>query len=328
MGCKISRTEVMDHLDKGMDAAMLQFLKPIEDIWQPADLLPQTEQDTFFEQVRALQAKAENLSYDLLVVLIGDTVTEEALPTYESWLSLVTPINEDRESGWNRWVRAWSAEENRHGDVLNRYLYLSGRINMRELEISVQHLLNDGVDLGISKDPYRNFVYTSFQELATNLSHRRVAQFAKQQGDDVLARLCGHVASDEARHANAYKSFVGKIMDIDPGEMMLAFEDVMRTRIIMPAHFLREPGKEKGAAFVHFSEAAQRIGVYTSKDYVNILEELIKDWKVEWVDCVSDAAKKAREYIMKLPERLTKLSERARPEPSPHKFSWIYERAK
>jgi acyl-[acyl-carrier-protein] desaturase len=25
-------------------------------------------------------------------------------------------------------------EENRHGDLLNKYLYLSGRVNMRELK--------------------------------------------------------------------------------------------------------------------------------------------------------------------------------------------------
>src|SRR5690606_38438131 len=184
---------------------------------------------------------------------IGDTITEEVLPTYESWLSLVEPINHDRNSGWNQWVRAWSSEENRHGDVLNKYLDLSGRINMREMEISIQHLLNDGVDLGISKDPYRNFVYTSFQELATNLSHRRVAQFAKQEGDDLLARICGYVASDEARHASAYKSFVTQIFEIDPGEMMLAFEDVMRKKIVMPAHFLREKRSEE-----HTSELQSR----------------------------------------------------------------------
>src|SRR3954462_1974816 len=67
MSSKISRTEVMDHLDRGMDIAMSQFLKPVEDIWQPTDLLPEAGRDTFFEQVRSLQAKAENLSYDLLV---------------------------------------------------------------------------------------------------------------------------------------------------------------------------------------------------------------------------------------------------------------------
>src|SRR4051812_41163090 len=204
---KVSKVEVMNHLDKEIVDAIPAYLKPVEDIWQPADLLPQADNEAFFEELKELKAKAGNLSYDLMAVLVGDTITEEALPTYESWLSMVEPINDDRESGWNRWVRAWTSEENRHGDLLNRYLYLSGRINMRQLEISTQYLLADGVDLGISKDPYRNFVYTSFQELATNLSHRRVAQIAKQQGDDLLARICGHVAADEARHANAYESF-------------------------------------------------------------------------------------------------------------------------
>jgi acyl-[acyl-carrier-protein] desaturase len=301
-----------------MEGAMAQYLKPIDDIWQPTDLLPQADRESFFEEVRTLQAKADNLSYDLLVVLIGDTITEEVLPTYESWLSLVEPINHDRNSGWNQWVRAWSSEENRHGDVLSRYLYLSGRINMRELEISTQYLLNDGVDLGISKDPYRNFVYTSFQELATNLSHRRVAQYAKAEGDDLLAKICGYVASDEARHANAYKSFVSNIFEIDPAEMMLAFEDVMRKKIVMPAHFLREKGKEKGSAFVHFSETAQRIGVYTARDYINIMESLIAEWKIEWLEDLNDSAKRARDYVVSLPARLSKIADRS------NKFSWIY----
>jgi acyl-[acyl-carrier-protein] desaturase len=33
---------------------------------------------------------------------------------------------------WAQWVRQWTSEENRHGDLLNKYLYLSGRVNMRE----------------------------------------------------------------------------------------------------------------------------------------------------------------------------------------------------
>jgi acyl-[acyl-carrier-protein] desaturase len=41
----------------------------------------------------------------------------------------------------------WTGEENRHGDLLNKYLYLSGRVNMREVEIT-QHLINDGFDIG------------------------------------------------------------------------------------------------------------------------------------------------------------------------------------
>ncbi len=320
---KVSKVEVMNYLDKEIVDSIPAYLKPIEDIWQPADLLPQADKEAFFEELKDLKAKAGYLPYDLLAVLIGDTITEEALPTYESWLSVIQPKNEDHDSGWNRWVRAWTAEENRHGDVLDKYLYLSGRVNMREMQISTQHLIADGFDVGTARDPYRSFIYTSFQELATNISHRRVAQFAKKAGDDLLAKICGHVASDEARHANAYKSFVQKIFNIDPSGMMKAFEDMMRKRIVMPAHFLREGGLPQSSAFRHFSEAAQRLGVYTATDYVNILLSLIKEWEIDKISSLTETGEKARDYVMTLPGRLAKLAERVSVQPAAYRFSWI-----
>ena len=82
-------------------------------------------------------------------------------------------------------------------------------------------------------------MYTSFQELATNVSHRRVATLSKKAGNDRLAKICGVIAADEARHANAYLDFVKRIFEIDASEIMLALEDMMRKRIVMPAHLLR-----------------------------------------------------------------------------------------
>ena len=35
------------------------------------------------------------------------------------------------QSPWGIWTRAWTAEENRHGDLMNKYAYLSGRVDMR-----------------------------------------------------------------------------------------------------------------------------------------------------------------------------------------------------
>ena len=321
---KISKAEVMNHLDKEILNAIPVYLKPIESIWQPADLIPQSNSEAFFDQIKELKEKARNLSYDLLAVLIGDTITEEVLPTYETWLSLIQPVNDVHEGGWNQWIRGWTSEENRHGDILNKYLYLSGRVNMKEMEISTQHLLTDGFDIGTARDPYKSFIYTSFQELATNISHRRVAQFAKQDGDDLLAKICGNVASDEARHANAYKSFVSRIFEIDPNQMMIAFEEMMRKKIVMPAHFLREKGLSKGESFRHFSEAAQRLGVYTATDYINILLSLIGEWKIDALRNLTETGERARDYVMMLPSRLSKLAERISPQASSYKFSWIH----
>ncbi len=317
------RTEVMQTIEKSMEEILLKYLKPIEENWQPADLLPNSNDPNFIEQVRELQGLAKEMPYDLFSVLIGDTVTEEALPTYETWLMDVKGIDQESRTGWAQWVRSWTAEENRHGDALNKYLYLSGRVNMREFETTVQFLISDGFDIKTGSDPYRSFVYTSFQELATNVSHRRVASLSKKTGNDLLAKMCGLVAADEARHANAYKNFVARIFEMDPSEMMLAFEDMMKKKIVMPAHFLRESGMKISELWSHFSDAAQRCTVYTTQDYIDILISLIKEWGIDQINGLTDDAEKARDYLMHLPERLQRLSERIKIPQKQFEFKWL-----
>jgi len=317
------RREVMQHIEKYMLEKMFDFLKPVDDIWQPSDFLPDSTKPSFISDIKELQQNAEGISYDLLAVLIGDTITEEALPTYESWLTMVDGVSRNEEGGWMKWTRHWTAEENRHGDLLNKYLYLTGRVDMRMMEVSTQYLIADGFDIGTGSDPYRNFIYTSFQELATNISHRRVASLAKKDGDTLLSKMCGVIAADEMRHARAYKHFISKIFEVDANEAMIAFEDMMRKKIVMPAHFLREVGLKIGQTFGHFTDAAQRLGVYTAVDYVDILKELIEEWHIESIGDLSETGEKARDYIVKLPERLLRIAERMKNPGLEYKFSWI-----
>ncbi len=317
------RKEVMQTLEKSMDELLGKYLKPIEEIWQPSDILPDSNSPDFIEEIRDIQGHSAEMNYDLFAVLIGDTITEEALPTYESWLMDMDGVNQENKNGWTQWVRGWTAEENRHGDLLSKYLYLSGRVNMREMEVSTHHLLNDGFDIQTARDPYKSFIYTSFQELATNISHRRVASLAKKAGNTLLAKMCGTIASDEARHASAYKNFVKNIFEIDPSEAMIAFEDMMRKKIVMPAHFLRETGGRIGELFKHFSDAAQRTMVYTTQDYIDILNSLIKEWNIENIKGINEKAEEARDYLMALPNRLQRLSERVKIPEKQFQFKWI-----
>ena len=318
------RLEVMQFLEKKIDGFVDDYLIPVEKIWQPTDLLPDSQSENFFEEVKELQEIAKDLPYDFWVALVGDTITEEALPTYESWLLNVEGVNpEDKANGRNKWIRQWTGEENRHGDVLNKYLYLSGRVNMREVEMTTQHLINDGFDIGTSNDPYKNFVYTSFQELATYVSHNRVAQIARKHGDKKLHKMCNLIAGDEMRHHLAYSQFITEIFKVDPSEMMLAFQHMMKHKIIMPAHFLRESGQKISTAFEQFSDSAQRIGVYTAVDYVDIMQKLIDKWEIDKVTGLTGEAEKARDYLMKLPARMTKVSERLVIPETGHIFKWV-----
>lgn len=317
------RLEVMQLLEKEIDVFVDRYLVPVEKTWQPSDLLPDSENESFFEEVRELRELAKELPYDFWVVLVGDTITEEALPTYESWLMDVEGIDQHEGNGWSKWVRFWTGEENRHGDALNKYLYLSGRVDMREIEQTTQHLINDGVDIGTQRDPYKNFVYTSFQELATNISHNRVAIMAKEYSNKGLAKMCKMIAGDEMRHFTAYSEFVKNIFEHDPSEMMIAFRDMMKHKIVMPAHFLRESGQQIGTAFEEFSNAAQRLGVYTAQDYVDILKRLLKRWDIANINGLNDDGEKARDFLMQLPARLERIGQRmAIPEES-YKFKWV-----
>ena len=317
------RLEVMHLLENKIDSFMEEFLIPVEKIWQPTDLLPDSNQENFLEEVKELREISKDLPYDFWVTLVGDTITEEALPTYESWLMDVEGVDNVERNGWSKWVRHWTGEENRHGDALNKYLYLSGRVNMREIEQTTQHLINDGFDIGTGRDPYKNFVYTSFQELATFVSHNRVALIAKKYGEKKLFKMCNLIAGDEMRHHLAYSEFVNQIFKVDPSEMMLAFQYMMKQKITMPAVFLRESGEKIGSAFEAFSDSAQRIGVYTAADYVEILEKLNVKWDIANMNGLTAEAEKARDYLMKLPERMKKISERLIIPEEGQIFKWV-----
>ena len=325
MSEKNIRLEVMQAIEPQVEGFMNDFLISIEDIWQPTDFLPDSESDDFFDHVHQIREEAKELGYDFWVTLVADTITEEALPTYESWLMDVEGIDQHsvNKNGWSKWVRAWTAEENRHGDVLNKYLYLSGRVNMREVEITTQHLIADGFDIGTDRDPYKNFVYTTFQELATNISHKRVGQMAKKKNNSLLSKMCTIIAGDEMRHHLAYREFVKTIFGQDPNGMMLAFADMMKKKIVMPAHFLRESGGFIGEAFESFSNCAQRLGVYTAQDYIEILKKLNGYWELDTIRGLSEDAEKARDYLMKLPERLQRISERMKFPDEQYHFKWV-----
>jgi len=290
--------------------------------------------DSWLDEVKEMREMAEGISDDVLVVLIGDMVTEEALPTYQTLLNTFEGCDDPTgttESAWARWSRGWTSEENRHGDLLNKYLYLGGRCDMRSIEVTIQHLITSGFNPGAQKDPYRGFVYTSFQERATKISHGNVGKLAREQGDTNLSKICAMIAGDEGRHEKAYQTFVTEILKRDPDGLIAVFADMMRGQIVMPAELMTD-GKDPDL-YENFSNVAQRLGVYTALDYAEIIQHLVRIWDLENLDGLSSDAEKDREYLCKLPTRYRKLAERAMnkqkkatDEVQTQSFNWIYGR--
>eukprot|EP00985_Skeletonema_marinoi_P014137 scaffold7112_cov119-Skeletonema_marinoi.AAC.1 len=308
------------------------LLETGEKAWQPQDYLPDLAADDWLQQTKDLREAAEGIPDEVFVVLVGDMVTEEALPTYQTLLNTFEGCDDPigtTDSAWAKWSRGWTSEENRHGDLLNKYLYLTGKTDMRAIEVTIQHLITSGFNPGARKDPYRGFLYTSFQERATKVSHGNVGKVAKDYGAKDLQRICAKIAGDEGRHEKAYQSFCTEILKRDPDGLLMEFGDMMRGQIVMPAELMTD-GKD-AQLYENFSAVAQRLGVYTAIDYAEIIQHLVDHWKLGELTGLSPEAEKEQEYICRLPTRYKKLAERSMNKKKDdvvelNSFSWIFDR--
>ena len=254
-------------------------------------------------------------------------VTEEALPSYSISLNNIAKDEEgDNPSPWAVWLRGWTAEENRHGDLLNAYLRLTGRVNMRAVEVTVHHLIANGFNPKAYPDPYNGLIYTSFQERATKISHRNVGKIVSAQGDSYLAKICQRIAGDESRHEAFYTKMMRQVMEIDPNGGILAFRGMLRSIIAMPGRLMYD-GKDPDL-FDHFAVVAQRSEVYTVHDYAAIIDHLVSVWDIAG-RIVSGPAAKAQEYLCKQAERYSSYADEIRAglaAQPPMAFSWIHDR--
>lgn len=331
------RLELVKSLTDYVDKQVLPLLKPVDKCWQPSDFLPHPESPDFLDEVHELRQRAQNLPDDYLVVFTGDMITEEALPTYMTMLNTLDGVRDESGASptpWGRWTREWTAEENRHGDVMNKYMYLTGRVNMKAVERTIQHLIGQGMDPKTENNAYLGFIYTSFQERATKISHGNTARHALEHGDEILAKICGSIASDEGRHEIAYSRIVDKLFELDPDGSLTAFADMMRKQIVMPAH-LMDDGEHEGKTgrnlFADFSAVADRTGTYTAYDYADIMDHLVNRWRVKERQHLKGEAAEAQDYLVKLPDRIRKLTERANARKQKSRgqeaaFSWVFDR--
>jgi acyl-[acyl-carrier-protein] desaturase len=317
--------EVISQLDGLVGDAVDNILMDPDKCWQPSDFLPDFGDPNIHEEIKLLQQRSDGIPDTVLTSLIGNMITEEALPSYQTYFNLLEGINPDRSllspSGWVRWSKSWTAEENRHGDLLNKYLYMTGRVDMKAVEQTIHRLLMNGFDPNSGGDPYQAIVYTSFQERATKVSHVNTGKLAEIAGDTVLGKICKQIAGDEARHEKAYKSFMSAIFQIDPNGAVLAFEKLMRKQIVMPA-VLMGTGGDNPSLFSQFSEVTQKVGIYTGWDYARIIDHLVKLWNVENLTGLNDVASKAQSYLANLSDRYMRLADRMKA-PEEVKLAWL-----
>jgi acyl-[acyl-carrier-protein] desaturase len=56
---------------------------------------------------------------------------------------------------------------------------------------------------------------------------------------------------------------------------------------------------------------------------VDILQKLIERWEIDKITDLNDEAEKARDYLMKLPDRMMRLADRIKIPENSYQFKWV-----
>jgi acyl-[acyl-carrier-protein] desaturase len=102
--------EVISTMDGLVATAVEEVLVDPQDCWQPTDFLPDMSRSDAIEQVVELRRRSAGLPGEVITSLVGNMITEEALPTYQTFFNLLKGVNEEgniaSDRGWVRWSRA------------------------------------------------------------------------------------------------------------------------------------------------------------------------------------------------------------------------------
>jgi acyl-[acyl-carrier-protein] desaturase len=290
----LPKVEVLSDLESLVDELMVAHdAKRV--LWYPSELLapaPDTDPDVY---VKELRERSKGISTPARVALALNLLTEEGLPHFHRLLAVYL----GNESFWHKWTNLWTAEEDRHGAVLHDYMHDSKILDNPVLERMQFEYLKAGFAPAWDRDPYRVFVYTSLQERATQVSHANTGKLASEN-EPLIGEVLSNVAKEEARHYTFYRTIFKAVLERDPNRAMLSAAEIMPS-IDMP-----------GISMPHFREMAdviRRAGIYGPRDYLRIVEELIRFWAIEAVSGLDEFGRKAQEKIMAVPARLLRVAD-------------------
>lgn len=268
-------------------------------LWFPNDLMPADAALGASEDasLHAIRKNAQGIADEVRVAVALNLLTEEGLPHFHRLIA----THMSNESVWREWNNIWTAEEDRHGCAMRDYVRDARLFNMGALEKLQYEYIAAGFDPDWEQDPYRLLAYTSLQEKATQISH---ANTGRQAGnaEPMLQKVLAHLAGDESRHYQFYRNCFAEILKIDPNRALLALLKVT-LGFAMPGHNI--------AGFREMSDVLERTGIFGTRQYLKIVEELWAYWDLAAMTGLNHEGEKALERLLKVPARLARVADYA-----------------
>ena len=289
-----SKIEVLKDLE-GKVHELMDAHERKRELWFPSDLLdpaPDECRDTHFATLRK---QADGIPDYARAALALNLLTEEGLPHFHRLLAVYLGDG----SHWRAWNNLWTAEEDRHGQVLHDYARDTCILKQRRLEEMQFEYLKNGFHPDWDRDPYRVFVYTTVQERATQHSHAETGKVVGEY-EPRLAHVLANVAKEEARHFTFYRAVFEEILERDPDQALHSASFILPA-IDMPG--VTMPG------FKELADVIRRAGIYGPYDYLRIVQEQIRYWKIEKLSGLNELGRKAQEKILEIPARLKRIAE-------------------
>jgi acyl-[acyl-carrier-protein] desaturase len=142
-------------------------------------------------------------------------------------------------------------------------------------------------------DVLQGLAYTSFQELATRVSHQNTGRYSD---DPVADRIMTRVALDENLHMVFYRDALAALMEVDASRVITAIMHEVLT-FAMP-----------GSAITGFTRKAAKMadaGIYDLRiHHDDILMPLLRYWKVFERTGLTPEAEHDRERLARFLEKL------------------------
>ena len=264
-------------------------------LWMPSDLLGLAEGDCSETHLRNLRARAQAIPFNVRAALAVNTLTEEGLPHFHRLLAVYL----DDDSYWRLWNNLWTAEEDRHGQVLHDYARDTQLFDQRKFEEMQFEYIRAGFHPIWDRDPYRVFAYTTVQERATQHSHAETGRVAEEY-EPGLAAILAEVAQDEARHFVFYRSVFEEILKRDPNQALESASHIL-------------PGIEMpGASMPGFRDLPTSSGAPASTAPATTCASCRSrsaTGRSRASTGLNDMGRKAQESIMLIPDRLRRLAD-------------------
>jgi acyl-[acyl-carrier-protein] desaturase len=291
--------EILTELEPVVAGNVDRHLRTAND-WSPHDYVPWDEGRNFAALGGTDWKPEQSRLTDVgKIAMVTNLLTEDNLPSYHREIAKYFP----RDGAWSTWIGRWTAEEHRHSIVMRDYLVVTRGVDPDALEQARMAHVTDGWSFQPVKEPGKANIghalaYTTFQELATRISHRNTGTISH---DPTADRMLTRIAADENLHMIFYRNVCGALLDLAPDQTIEAITNVV-TGFRMP-----------GSSLPSFHENAVIMAMHSIYDLRKHLDEVIRPtlriWNIfqrnDFGPRGDQARNKLGQYLQKLETKAT-----------------------